>query len=124
VVPCPVVCVKLAAVIAAAVTSLAELIVIAPNRVVPPTTPVSTTLPTVPAVNPRLWAPFSVLPKVMLLSVPTIPTPVAVPPVVVIVIDPPSEVGSPRLKVAPFPPFPLVKEFPPNKEITPFKVII
>jgi hypothetical protein len=69
VVPCPVVCVKLAAVIAAAVTSLAELIVIAPNRVVPPTTPVNTTLPNVPAVNPRVCAPFSVLAKAIVAPV-------------------------------------------------------
>jgi hypothetical protein len=47
-----------------------------------------------------------------------------VPPVVVIVVEAPREIGSVRLKAAPFPPFPLVKEFPPSKEITPFKVIV
>jgi hypothetical protein len=64
VVPFPVVCAKLDAVTAAAVTLLAELIVIPPKRVVPPTAPANTTLPAVPAVSPRLWAPFSVFAKV------------------------------------------------------------
>jgi hypothetical protein len=86
VVPLPVVCTKLLAVIAPAVTLLAELIVIvlavialavtllaeliviAPSCTGAPTAPVNTTFPAVPAVNPRVWAPadvpFSVLAKV------------------------------------------------------------
>ena len=60
VVPLPVVCTTLFAVIAPAVTLLAELIVIAPKRVVAPTAPVKTTLPAVPAVNPRVCTPAAV----------------------------------------------------------------
>ena len=74
VVPLPAVCVRLAALIAAAVTSLAEVIVIAPRSCVAPTTPVRVMSPE-PAISvrfcaksvrpstvpPKLIAPFAVL---------------------------------------------------------------
>ena len=48
----------------AAVTPEAEVTVTVPSGIELPTNPVNTTLPAVPAVSPRFWAPFSVFAKV------------------------------------------------------------
>ena len=69
VVPDPATCWRLAAVIATAVTSFADVIVIAPSRV-PPTTPPKTMLPS-PAIRPRVCGPSIVLLKLMLFPPPT-----------------------------------------------------
>ena len=76
VVPVPAICCKLAAMIPAAVTSFADVIVIAPSRpVAPPPTKLPKTMLPEPAVRPRVCAPatvpLSLAPTVMLFPPPT-----------------------------------------------------